>query len=264
MASPRLPALARPVVPVRHPIQVRPVAVQPAAPPARATRLAPPPLPPVRPVPAASRMPQAPVQPVQAKRAAVVPAPLPSRAAGPQSAAVAQPFLAEFVGTTLAIGLTALYQNYNREPEVFENRQADHWQDEHNTMTQSGLVRHRAGTQGFNNQITSKRPFIWVLDAQDRLYVMDGLTGDPKHSMAAKGRRIYSGGVGQWLDLDDGRGEVLTISNVTGHYHASYESQYRAAEAFRRAGHPVKIVQDRKGSAPRGYLWQTGRLLGLV
>ena len=272
---------AQPVQPLRpHPVLVRPVPPPPIVhrspqfarviplPPRpvmatvqpKAARLQPPPLPPARPAPAAMR--PAPMPPVQPKSAPVTPRhPRLPETRAPQAV---QPFLAELAGTALAIGLTSLYQNYNREPEVFSNRQSAHWEDEYETMVRDGLTRHKAGTNEFNQQITGKRPFIWILDRRNDLYVMDGLTGDPKHSMAAMGRSIYSGGVGQWLDLGDGNGQVLTISNVTGHYHASYESQERAAAAFRRAGHPVKIREDRKGSAPRGYLWQTGRWLGLV
>lgn len=128
-------------------------------------------------------------------------------------------------------------------------------------MLNSGMVGHAAGSAGFNALLNAQTPIIWILDTNDQLFVMDGMVGDPKHSMAAMGADVRSGGTGEWLPGTNGTTR-FTIFNITGHYHASHESLSRAARVFRQAGFPPDIGQDPRGSPPRGYRWSVGQTLG--
>lgn len=69
---------------------------------------------------------------------------------------------------------------------------------------------------------------------------MDGLTGDPKHTMSAMGLDVFSAGVGQWVDDKKAGKQVLEISNITGHYHASGGSLKWAKMAFEAYGYDVR------------------------
>lgn len=174
---------------------------------------------------------------------------------------IVQPFGLAVVAAVGVIALHAAYRNWTRQPEQFRNRQAANWDDEHQTMVNSGMVRHAAGSVGFNALLNAQTPIIWVLDTNDNLFVMSGILGDPKHSMAAMGGDVRSGGTGEW-EPDANDVPRFTIFNVTGHYHASFESLNRAARAFRNAGFPPKIGQHSLGSGPRGYMWSVGQTLG--
>jgi hypothetical protein len=206
---------------------------------------------------------------VQAKvhvpRAVVVPAAI-VQAKGPAARGpiVVQPFwgyaasllslAATYPLTTLAVvGIPTAYVRYQNQsrissfqkeikkekPESFSTHYPKDVEKEKEAITTGKLKRVRADSWAFWLMVKRGRPFIWTLDVNGELYAMDGLTGDPKHTMSAMGLDVFSAGVGQWVDDEDAGKQVLEISNVTGHYQASGASLKWGKKAFEAHGYPV-------------------------
>ena len=156
--------------------------------------------------------------------------------------------------TTLAVvGIPTAYVRYlnqsrissfqkeikKEKPESFSTHYPKDVEKEKEAITTGKLKRVRADSWAFWLMVKRGRPFIWTLDVNGELYAMDGLTGDPKHTMSAMGLDVFSAGVGQWVDDEDAGKQVLEISNVTGHYQASGASLKWGKKAFEAHGYPV-------------------------